>query len=101
MPEARWNAFLGICFQKLRPGGSFVLKEISTEPRWKFERLKLQEFMSTRILRITTGETMHFETTAALTRRLQAIGFEAVKVESLDAGYTSPHVLFTARKPGV
>ena len=47
--------------EALAPGGSLVVKEIGTTPRWKFERLKLQEFMSTRVLRITKGETMQFE----------------------------------------
>ncbi|MEO5762514.1 MAG: class I SAM-dependent methyltransferase [Vicinamibacteria bacterium] len=99
VPESKWDSFLRTCLQKLRAGGVFVLKEITTEPRWKFERLKLQEFMSTRILRITTGDKMHFESTTALTSRLERIGFESVAVRRLDAGYTSPHVLFTARRP--
>ncbi|MBK5257557.1 MAG: class I SAM-dependent methyltransferase, partial [Vicinamibacteria bacterium] len=61
VPAVSWPAFLRSCYQKLAPGGRFVLKEIGTEPRWKFERLKLQELISTRVLRITKGETMHFE----------------------------------------
>ncbi|MEO8359704.1 MAG: class I SAM-dependent methyltransferase [Vicinamibacteria bacterium] len=99
VPESQWDGFLRICLQKLRAGGLFVLKEITTEPRWKFERLKLQEFMSTRVLRITTGDKMYFESSAALASRLERIGFESVAVRHLDAGYTSPHVLFTGRRP--
>ncbi len=99
VPEASWSLFLKTCFEKLRPGGTFVLKEIGLEPRWKFERLKLQEFMSTRILRITTGDTMHFESEEQLRHRLLDAGFEGVVVRRLDAGYTSPHLLLTAQRP--
>lgn len=99
VPKMSWGSFLETCLRKLAPGGVFVLKEIGTEPRWKFERLKLQEFMSTRILRITQGEAMHFESAEGLTLRLRAAGFEDVSVQRLDAGYTSPHLLLTGRRP--
>lgn len=99
VPESSWASFLGTCLEKLRPGGIFVLKEIGTEPWWKFERLKLQEFMSTRILRITKGDTMHFESGEELRKRLLSLGFEEVTLQALDAGYTSPHLLLTGRRP--
>ena len=99
VPAGSWASFLATCLSKLVPGGSLVVKEIGTTPRWKFERLKLQEFMSTRVLGITKGETMHFETGEELKQRLVNAGFEQVFVEKLDAGYASPHLLVTGRKP--
>lgn len=99
VPAGSWASFLATCLSKLVPGGSLVVKEIGTTPWWKFERLKLQEFMSTRVLRITKGETMHFESGEELKQRLVNAGFEQVSVEKLDAGYTSPHLLVTGRKP--
>jgi cyclopropane fatty-acyl-phospholipid synthase-like methyltransferase len=99
VPADSWTPFLRTCLEKLRPGGIFVLKEIGTEPWWKFERLKLQEFMSTRILRITKGDTMHFESGDQLRQRLRSVGFEDVALQPLDSGYTSPHLLLTARRP--
>lgn len=99
VPESSWTSFLTICREKLRPGGIFVLKEIGTEPRWKFERLRLQEYLSTRILRITQGDVMHFESGEQLRQRLCGVGFEDVALLPLDAGYASPHLLLTARRP--
>ena len=99
VPAASWGSFLKACFEKLVPGGLFVLKEVGTQPRWKFERLKLQEFMSTRILRITKGDTMHFEGGDELRQRLMGIGFESAAIQRLDQGYSSPHLLLTARRP--
>ncbi len=99
VPRVTWASFLETCFDKLAPGGSLVVKEIGTTPRWKFERLKLQEFMSTKILRITKGETMQFESGEELKQRLVNAGFEQVLVQALDSGYTSPHLLVTGRKP--
>ena len=98
VPEPSWTSFLRTCLEKLRPGGIFVLKEIGTRPWWKFERLRLQEFMSTRVLRITQGDTMHFESGEELKQRLTGIGFEEVSLRPLDAGYASPHLLLTARR---
>lgn len=100
VPAGAWDSFLGVCFQKLSPGGTFVLKEIGTDPRWKFERLRLQEFVSTRILRITKGDAMHFESGEQLRQRLLRIGFADVELRRLDRGYASPHLLLTARRPG-
>jgi 2-polyprenyl-3-methyl-5-hydroxy-6-metoxy-1,4-benzoquinol methylase len=100
VPAADWDSFLRAGFQKLSPGGKFVLKEIGTDPRWKFERLKLQEFVSTRILRITKGDTLHFEPGEQLRQRLVRLGFEDVLLRRLDAGYASPHILLTALRPG-
>jgi len=99
VPAASWAAFLARCFDRIAPGGAFVLKEIGTEPRWKFQRLKLQEFVSTRILKITAGDRMHFESADDLRKRLVETGFEEVRVHHLDAGFTSPHVLLTGRRP--
>ena len=99
VPPGSWTSFLRTCREKLRPGGIFVLKEVGTEPWWKFERLKLQEFMSTRILRITKGDTMHFESGEDLRKRLLSLGFEDVTLQTLDSGYSSPHLLLTARRP--
>ena len=99
VPEASWANFLNTCFDKLKPGGVFVLKEVGTKPRWKFERLRVQEFLSTRVFRITTGESMHFESEDELRKRLTTAGFEHVLLRRLDLGYTSPHLLLTGRKP--
>jgi cyclopropane fatty-acyl-phospholipid synthase-like methyltransferase len=99
VPKDSWEAFLSACRERLAPGGLFVLKEIGTEPKWKFERLKVQEFISTRILRITKGDAMHFESGEALGRRLSGLGFENVAIRRLDTGYTSPHLVVTARRP--
>ena len=55
--------------------------------------------MSTRILRITKGDTMHFESGDELRQRLLSVGFEDVTLSPLDSGYASPHLLLTARRP--
>ena len=94
-----WPEFLRTCFRKLKPGGTLVLKEIGTKPRWKFERLKVQEYVSTRLIRITKGESVHFESAQELRARLVGTGFSNVTLQELDAGYASPHILLTATRP--
>lgn len=99
VPVAEWTSFLQHCFDRTTPGGTFVLKEVVTEPRWKFERIRLQEFISTRVIRITKGDVMHFETPELLKQRLEGVGFERVEIQALDKGYATPHVLLVARRP--
>jgi cyclopropane fatty-acyl-phospholipid synthase-like methyltransferase len=99
VPAAAWSGFLGAGFERLRRGGVFVLKEIGTAPRWKFERLKLQEFVSTRVIRITQGDVMHFESGDDLAARMRAAGFIDVRWAPLDRGYSSTHLVVTGRKP--
>jgi 2-polyprenyl-3-methyl-5-hydroxy-6-metoxy-1,4-benzoquinol methylase len=98
VPSPAWTSFLAGCHGKLASGGTFVLKEVVTDPRWKFHRIRFQEFLSTRVLRITKGDTMHFETADSLKARLAAAGFIDVRVQRLDEGYMTPHVLLTGRK---
>ena len=99
VPQAQWVVFLEACFARIRSGGVFVLKEIGTAPRWKFERLRLQEFVSTRLIRITQGDSMHFESGEALGERLRSAGFADVRWTALDRGYASPHLVVTGHRP--
>lgn len=95
-PDAQ-RRLLGACARCLQPGGLLVIKEVSTEPVWKFRWNTLQETLSTRVLRITAGGGgLHFVPPATMAGWL---GEEGLTVESwsIDRGYPWPHHLLVAR----
>ena len=89
---------LAACAGCLRPGGVLVVKEVATEPRWKFRWNQVQETLSTRLLGITAGgDRLHFVPTSTMAGWL---GGEQLVVESrsVDRGYPWPHHLLVARR---
>jgi 2-polyprenyl-6-hydroxyphenyl methylase/3-demethylubiquinone-9 3-methyltransferase len=97
IPMPNWPAFLESCRRRLRSGGRLLLKEVTTHPRFKFLRLRAQEWLAVHAFGITEGSSMHFEPVDAMVDRLQASGFSDIVTTPLDRGYWTPHVLFEAR----
>ena len=98
IPKAVQETILRRSFQSLRPGGVLVLKEMDTEPRWKYVWNMLQETLAVKVIGFTLGSRFHFRSQADFRSLLQGIGFE-VRVIKLDAGYWYPHTLYLCRKP--
>ncbi len=89
---------LAACAGCLAPGGVLVVKEVATEPRWKFRWNQVQETLSTRVLGITEGGGgLHFVPPASMVGWLSD---EDLDVESrpIDRGYPWPHHLLVARR---
>ena len=80
----------------LAPGGAVIVKEIDTHPRWKFTINRVQEWLATRVFRITQGATLDYEPAAALAAELEALGLET-EVQRIDRGFPHPHVLIVGR----
>jgi 2-polyprenyl-3-methyl-5-hydroxy-6-metoxy-1,4-benzoquinol methylase len=91
-------ALLDACTAQLAPGGVLVLKETDVVPRWKHRLAAAQELVSTRVLRITAGDTVQFTPVAQLASSLSARGLE-VNHRRVDRGYLHPHALIVARRP--
>lgn len=84
--------------RSLAPGGVLVIKEIDTQPRWKYRLAASQEFVSTKVLRITEGSRVEFLEPAAIDERLRASGL-SVEHHPCHRGRIHPHHLILARKP--
>lgn len=84
-------------FQKLSQNGYLVIKEIGTEPCWKFNVNRLQETISVKLAGITLGEKFYFRSEEEFTSLLKAAGF-TVKVMKIDKGYLHSHILYICRK---
>lgn len=86
-------------FQRLRPGGTFLLKDMDPGRRWKMRWARFQEWLSDTFLKVSIGEGFIYQTREEVEETLRAIGFEDFRARAIDAGYPHPHVIYSARKP--
>jgi 2-polyprenyl-3-methyl-5-hydroxy-6-metoxy-1,4-benzoquinol methylase len=80
-------------------GGVLVVKEVDTRPRWKYWIAAAQEFLATKVLRITEGTQVEFVPAAVFADRLRAGGLQ-VEHRPCDRGRLHPHHLIVATKAG-
>ncbi|WP_026361515.1 class I SAM-dependent methyltransferase [Amycolatopsis nigrescens] len=98
-PFDRWPEFLEDLRQLLRPGGLLVLKEVEGDRSWRHRKAIVQEMVMTRAL----GLTKHTGVAVLLPRKefgpiLEKAGFDSMETYDLARGYTTPHILYTARR---
>lgn len=98
MPLDVRRAVFGRAFERLRPGGTFLLKEMDASSR-KMEWARFQEWLSDSFLRITAGSGFVFQSTEELEAMLRELGFTDFRARRIDRGYPHPHMLYTARRP--
>jgi 2-polyprenyl-3-methyl-5-hydroxy-6-metoxy-1,4-benzoquinol methylase len=93
-----WPEFLRAAHRLLRPGGRLVLKEAEDDGSWRVTKALLQEKLMVHLLRRThSSGAVGFAPRAVLTAALSAAGFAIEEIVALARGYSTPHVLFTAR----
>lgn len=100
IPLAGWDPLLALAFERLRPGGVFLLKEIDPEHRLKGAWNRAQEKVAD-LLGMTLGEAFSYETREQLRERLARHGFERFEAIEMGAGYPHAHILYKAWRPGV
>ena len=93
------RSLLHTAAERLRPGGVLVVKEMATEPAWKFRWMAAQERLSVQVLRITEGHDLTFVPPDELAAWMVEAGLVGVSHRRLDGGHLHPHHLVTARKP--
>src|SRR6266849_9269991 len=86
MPFADWDPFLDRVRQRLRPGGTLLIKEHDPTARVNHSWNRLQERLAT-ALHLTLGESFSYEAPSEFAERLRRHGFESVLAERIDAGY--------------
>lgn len=86
-------------FERLKPGGSFILKDLDPEHRFKMGWARLQELISDTLLGISLGRGFIYETRSQIEERLNRIGFREFTAREIDAWYPHPHIIYTATRP--
>ncbi|HJQ35528.1 MAG TPA: methyltransferase domain-containing protein [Thermoanaerobaculia bacterium] len=101
MPVAYRTEVYRRAFERLAPGGTFLLKDMDPRRSWKMAFARLQEWLSDRFLKISIGSGFIYQTRAEVEATLRAIGFEDIRARAIDRGYPHPHLIYTARKPRI
>ena len=82
----------------LAPDGVLVVKEVDTSPRFKAKVAQFQEWLSTKVLRITaTDHDLYFPSAADVRRLLEDAGLSTTS-DRLDRGYFHPHCVIVGTR---
>jgi 2-polyprenyl-3-methyl-5-hydroxy-6-metoxy-1,4-benzoquinol methylase len=98
LPGEAWAPFLRAVRELLKPGGRLVLKEAEDDGSWRTRKALWQERLMVRLLRRThSSGAVGFAPRAVLAQALRQARFTTEETTGLARGYSTPHVLFTAR----
>jgi SAM-dependent methyltransferase len=96
-PEAR-DALFERIYERVKPGGLFVLKDLDPSNRLKWTWNRIQETISDAVFHLTIGEGFYIDTREQIAARLSRAGFTDFQWQRVDFGYPHAHVIYTARK---
>jgi len=86
-------------FERLKPGGTFLLKDMDPGHRAKMSWARAQEWLSDHLLKISIGSGFVYQTRAEVESTLRDLGFDDFRAKAIDRGYPHPHIVYSARKP--
>ncbi len=99
LPQVQWPAFFEAALKALRPGGVLLLKEAEDDGSWRVAKALWQERLMVRLLRRTQSSgAVSVPARQPMIDALIDAGFLLDDIVTLGAGYTTPHVLFIARR---
>jgi cyclopropane fatty-acyl-phospholipid synthase-like methyltransferase len=81
----------------VQPGGTLLIKEMDTSLRAKSAWCSTQELISTKLTRVTEGETVELVPLDAIRTVMQEAGLE-VTTRALDRHYVHPHALLIGQR---
>ena len=81
----------------VQPGGTLLIKEMDTTRRAKSAWCSTQELISTKLTRVTEGETVELVPLNAIRTVMQEAGLD-VTTRALDRHYVHPHALLIGQR---
>ncbi len=97
IPYDKHELILQKCYQFLPSGGTLIIKEMDTAPRWKYAWNLFQETLAVKLIGFTLGERFYFRSQKEYLEILQRIGF-SVKPVPMHSGYWYPHIVYICTK---
>jgi 2-polyprenyl-3-methyl-5-hydroxy-6-metoxy-1,4-benzoquinol methylase len=97
IPYDKHEIILKKCYRSLPKGGTLIVKEMDTAPRWKYAWNFFQETLAVKLIGFTLGERFYFRSQKGYVEILQRIGF-SVKPIPMHSGYWYPHIAYICTK---
>ena len=98
LEPAAWAPFLNAAHALMMPGGRLVLKDAEDDGSWRAAKALWQERLLVHVFRRTRSRgAVGFAQRAVLAEALRLARFTIDETVALAHGYSTPHVLFTAR----
>jgi SAM-dependent methyltransferase len=97
IPYEAQETILQKCARALAPGGTLIIKEMDTRPRWKYIWNYFQETLAVKIIGFTLGERFYFRSRDNFENLLSGMGFRVDTVR-LDKGYWYPHIAYVCTR---
>ncbi|MGD9345063.1 MAG: class I SAM-dependent methyltransferase [Candidatus Aminicenantes bacterium] len=97
IPYQRHEPILRKCYISLPPGGTLIIKEMDTRPRWKYAWNLFQETLAVKLIGFTLGERFYFRNQKDYLDILQRIGY-SVETVPVHSGYWYPHIAYICTK---
>lgn len=99
LPPPERDALFRRIYDRLRPGGTFVLKDLDPAKRLKWSWNRIQEKISDAVFGLTIGKGFYIDTREEIAERMQRAGFSGFTHRHVDFGYPHAHIIYTATKP--
>ena len=94
---AERDALFARIHARVKPGGTFVLKDIDPSRRLRYHWNKLQERLADAI-GLSLGRQYESDSIGEISERMTRAGFTGMQWKRVDAGYPHAHILYTARR---
>jgi cyclopropane fatty-acyl-phospholipid synthase-like methyltransferase len=101
LSSAERDALFRRIYDRVSPGGLFVLKDIDPSKRLKGRWNRLQEAIMDRFFGLTIGEGFYIDTVEEIGERLARAGFTDFHATHVDRWYPHAHIIYTSRKAEV
>lgn len=92
LPRTSARALIRQFYDQLPPGGTLIVKDVDTRPRYKMAFTWLLDYV------MTGGERPEYWSSADLTRELRDTGFSVIRYAMIDV-MPYPHVCYACVKP--
>lgn len=88
---------LGRCWKYLSENGVLLIKDVDTQPLWKYAWHQFQETLVLKVFRLIKGKGIYCRCRRDYVNLLERIGYK-VKVADIQKGYPYPHILYICSK---